>query len=74
MSHPNAFLAPKGRLELAQCIVNDGWTYRRAAETIPGLGQHRQTVGRPLPRRRRSRDGRPLQPAPCQPGADPEAA
>ena len=32
MSHPNAFLAPKGRLELAKCIVNDGWTYRRAAE------------------------------------------
>jgi transposase InsO family protein len=32
MSHPNAFLAPKGRLELAKCIVNHGWTYRRAAE------------------------------------------
>lgn len=32
MSHPNAFLAPKGRLELAKCIVEDGWSYRRAAE------------------------------------------
>lgn len=32
MSHSNAFLAPKGRLELAKCIVTDGWSYRRAAE------------------------------------------
>lgn len=32
MSHPNAFLAPKGRLQLAKCIVEDGWPLRRAAE------------------------------------------
>jgi transposase InsO family protein len=32
VSHLNAFLAPKGRLALAQCIIDDGWTYRRAAE------------------------------------------
>lgn len=32
MSHPNAVLAPKGRLLLAQCIVDDGWPLRRAAE------------------------------------------
>ena len=32
MSHPNAFLAPKGRLQLARCIVDDGWSLRRAAE------------------------------------------
>ena len=32
MSHPNAFLAPKGRLQLARCVVDDGWTLRRAAE------------------------------------------
>ncbi|NKR10613.1 MULTISPECIES: IS481 family transposase [unclassified Paenarthrobacter] len=32
MSHPNAFLAPKGRLHLARCIVEDGWPLRRAAE------------------------------------------
>jgi transposase InsO family protein len=32
MSHPNAILAPKGRLQLAKCIVKDGWTLRRAAE------------------------------------------
>ena len=32
MSHPNAFLAPKGRLQLARCIVEDGWPLRRAAE------------------------------------------
>lgn len=32
MSHPNAILAPKGRLLLAQCIVEDGWALRRAAE------------------------------------------
>ena len=32
MSHANARLAPKGRLALAQCVVDDGWGLRRAAE------------------------------------------
>jgi transposase InsO family protein len=32
MSHANARLTPRGRLALAQCIVEDGWTIRRAAE------------------------------------------
>ncbi|MFC4397936.1 IS481 family transposase [Arthrobacter sedimenti] len=32
MSHPNAFLGPRGRLALAKCVVDDGWSLRRAAE------------------------------------------
>ncbi|MBG6184948.1 transposase [Arthrobacter sp. CAN_A214] len=32
MSHPNALLTPKGRLRLAQCVVDNGWPLRRAAE------------------------------------------
>ena len=32
MSHPNAFLAHAGRRRLAQCIVLEGWSLRRAAE------------------------------------------
>jgi len=32
MSHPNAFLGPRGRLALARCVVDDGWSLRRAAE------------------------------------------
>ena len=32
MSHANAKLTPRGRLELAVCIVDDGWSIRRAAE------------------------------------------
>jgi transposase InsO family protein len=32
MSHPNAILAPKGRLQLARCVVDEGWTLQRAAE------------------------------------------
>ncbi len=32
MSHRNAILAPKGRLRLAKCVVDDLWTLRRAAE------------------------------------------
>ena len=32
MSHPNAVLAPKGRLQLAKCVVDEGWTLQRAAE------------------------------------------
>lgn len=31
MSHRNAFLTPRGRLALAQCVVDDGWTHARAA-------------------------------------------
>ncbi len=32
MSHANACLTPKGRLKLARCVVEDGWSLRRAAE------------------------------------------
>ncbi|GAB3249393.1 MULTISPECIES: IS481 family transposase [Arthrobacter] len=32
MSHPNAILGPKGRLLLAQRVVDSGWPLRRAAE------------------------------------------
>ncbi len=32
MSHRNAPLSPLGRLRLAQCVVDDGWSLRRAAE------------------------------------------
>lgn len=31
MSHPNAFPAPKGLLQLARCMVEDDWLLRRAA-------------------------------------------
>jgi len=30
--HANALLTPKGRLALARCVVDDGWSLRRAAE------------------------------------------
>lgn len=32
MSHANAPLSPTGRLRLARCVVDDGWTLARAAE------------------------------------------
>jgi len=32
MTHRNAFLTPRGRLALAQCVVENGWTFRRAAD------------------------------------------
>lgn len=32
MTHRNAFLTPRGRLALAQCVVDDGWTLSRAGE------------------------------------------
>lgn len=32
MSHANALLTPRGRLRLARCVVEDGWTLARAAE------------------------------------------
>lgn len=32
MSHANALLTPRGRLLLARCVVEDGWTLARAAE------------------------------------------
>lgn len=32
MSHPNALLAERSRLQLAKCVVDDGWPLQRAAE------------------------------------------
>ena len=32
MSHANALLTPAGRLRLARCVIDDGWSLRRAAE------------------------------------------
>ncbi|MDQ1200773.1 IS481 family transposase [Rhodococcus sp. SORGH_AS_0303] len=32
MTHANAYLTPRGRLDLARTIVDTGWTVRRAAE------------------------------------------
>jgi transposase InsO family protein len=32
VSHANALLTPRGRLQLARCVVDDGWPLRRAAE------------------------------------------
>jgi transposase InsO family protein len=32
VSHANAPLSPTGRLRLARCVVDDRWSYRRAAE------------------------------------------
>jgi transposase len=32
MSHANALLTPRGRLRLARCVVEDGWSLQRAAE------------------------------------------
>jgi transposase InsO family protein len=32
VSHRNALLSPRGRLALARCVVEDGWSLRRAAE------------------------------------------
>jgi transposase InsO family protein len=32
VSHANALLTPRGRLQLARCVVEQGWPLRRAAE------------------------------------------
>jgi len=41
VSHANAMLTPKGRLVLARCVVEDGWSLRRAAERFQ-VPQHRR--------------------------------
>jgi len=41
--HANALLTPRGRLAVAQCIVEDGWSLRRAAERFQTSAQ---TAGR----------------------------
>lgn len=74
MSHPNAFLAPKGRLQLARCVVDDGWPLRRAAERFQVSVPTAAHLGWPLPCTRRGRDGGPLQQAPCFTFADPATA
>ena len=32
MTHRNASLTPRGRRQLAHLVVDEGWSYRRAAE------------------------------------------
>jgi transposase InsO family protein len=45
--HANATLTPTGRLRLAKLIVDQGWTYARAAERFSvGLGTARRWAGR----------------------------
>jgi len=41
--HANALLTPRGRLALAQCVVEDGWSLWRAAERFQTSAQ---TAGR----------------------------
>lgn len=43
ITHANARLTPAGRLALARCVVEDGWTLRRAAERWAG---RYRTLGR----------------------------
>ena len=72
MPHRNAPLTETGRLRLARCVVEDGWPLRRAAERFQVSVDHRAALGRPLPRARRGRDGRPVQPPAPQPAPDPD--
>ena len=46
MSHANALLAPAGRLRLARCIVDDGWSLRRAAERFQVSRARPRNAGR----------------------------
>jgi transposase InsO family protein len=47
VSHANAILTPAGRLRLARLIVDQGWTYVRAAERFSvGVGTARKWAGR----------------------------
>lgn len=50
-------LASTGRLCLAHCVVLEGWPLAPGPRrgTVPGLGVHGHTVGRPLPHHRRGR-------------------
>jgi len=38
ITHANTRLTPAGRLALARCVVEDGWTLRRAAERFQTNG------------------------------------
>jgi hypothetical protein len=45
--HRNALLSETGRLRLARCVVEDGWSYRRSGGAVPGqrdrwAGRYRQ--------------------------------
>jgi hypothetical protein len=42
-------LSEPGRLRLARCVVEDGWSLRRAAERFPGCGHDDGPRGLPLP-------------------------
>jgi len=50
MSHAAATYTPRGRLLLARCVVDQHWSYRRAAERFQvspptGVGGHEKLPG-----------------------------
>ncbi|WP_458112251.1 IS481 family transposase [Arthrobacter sp. R1-13] len=63
MSHPNAFLSPRGRLHLAQCVVEQGWSLRRAAErfqvSVPTVARWAQRYREHGPAAMTDRSSRP---------------
>ena len=63
MSHPNAFLTPRGRLQLAECVVDQGWSLRRAAErfqvAVPTAARWAQRYREHGPEAMRDRSSRP---------------
>lgn len=59
MVHRNAPLSETGRLRLARCVVEDGWTLRRAAERFQVAVTTASRWARRYRQLRRSRHGRP---------------
>lgn len=63
MSHPNALLTPRGRLLLAQCVVDQCWSLRRAAErfqvSVPTAARWAQRYSEYGPEAMEDRSSRP---------------
>ena len=63
MSHPNALLTPRGRLQLAQCVVDQCWSLRRAAErfqvSVPTAARWAQRYREHGPEAMEDRSSRP---------------
>ena len=73
MAHANAALTPRARLKLARLIVERRLADRAGRGAVPGVLADREAVGGSLPRARRGRHGRPVQPPAPDAAADPAA-
>ena len=61
--HPNASLTPRGRRKMVRLVIDRRLDDRSRSRQVPGRREDRHEVAQPVPRRRRGRSVRSVEPA-----------